>query len=375
MEGALAAAARSCDIKLFGNYTVAGVLDGAAQQAGNRDLDVVELWSGVGSVVAAAEGLGYRAHGFDIFRIPGLTDVPGPMCEDITLETGFVKATSHVLRLRPAGLLGMAPVCSSFVFPNSSNTRRTRTRWQGDEEYPPVQRGNLMAQEAAFLMCVALARDVHFFIENPAGSTMFSYLQSTLALFPGLKYCISNRCAYSTEPIGQRFWKPYKFVTSGPWLDLAKCVCPGRLHTKLMDTDERGRQTGNLQALQASASYPPALGQALVQAWVAAGPVASHSLTDTSDVRTSRVKPARQTRSRVGGATSRSRSRQGPWSDADPSPPPSPEGPWNATRSDPASSPQNVLSSRLLGEVDQSPEGPWSALGRGDQDADSDPWG
>ena len=369
------AAARSCDIKLFGKYTVAGVLDGAAQQAGNRDLDVVELWSGVGSVVAAAEGLGYRAHGFDMFRIPGLTDVPGPMCEDITLETGFVKATSHVLRLRPAGLLGMAPVCSSFVFPNSSNTRRTRTRWQGDEEYPPVQRGNLMAQEAAFLMCVALARDVHFFIENPAGSTMFSYLQSSLALFPGLKYCISNRCAYSTELMGQRFWKPYKFVTSGPWLDLAKCACPGMLHTKLMDTDERGRHTGNLQALQASASYPPALGQALVQAWVAAGPVASHSLTDTSHVRMSRVKPVRQTRSRVGGATSRSRSRQGPWSDADPSPPPSPAGPWSATRSDPASSPQNALSSQLLGEVDQPPEGPWGALGRGDQDADSDPWG
>ena len=187
---------------------------------------------------------------------------------------------------------------------------------------------------------------------------MFSYLQSTLALFPGLKYCIGNRCAYSTEPMGQRFWKPYKFATSGPWLALGKCACPGMLQRKLMDTDERGRQTGNLQALQASASYPPALGLAIVQAWVAAGWVASRSLTETSDVRTSRVKPVRQTRR---GATSRSRSRQGPWSDADPSPPPSPEGPWNATRSDPASSPQNVLSR--------------AALGGEDQDADSDPCG
>lgn len=43
-----------------------------------RDLDVVELWSGVESVVNAARRLGLRAQPFDLAREPGVTDVQGP---------------------------------------------------------------------------------------------------------------------------------------------------------------------------------------------------------------------------------------------------------------------------------------------------------
>ena len=52
----------------------------------------------------------------------------------------------------------MAPVCSSFVFANSVNTRRTVDNPTGDETYPPVTMGNIMAQVAVFLMTIAAAR-------------------------------------------------------------------------------------------------------------------------------------------------------------------------------------------------------------------------
>jgi hypothetical protein len=52
-----------------------------------RDLDVVELWSGVGSIYKAAMRQNLRAKPFDILREPGITD----RTEDITSPTGVTK--------------------------------------------------------------------------------------------------------------------------------------------------------------------------------------------------------------------------------------------------------------------------------------------
>jgi hypothetical protein len=52
-----------------------------------RDLDVVELWSGVGSIYKAAVRKNLRAKPFDIGREPGVTD----RTEDITSPTGVAK--------------------------------------------------------------------------------------------------------------------------------------------------------------------------------------------------------------------------------------------------------------------------------------------
>ena len=87
-----------CSLIIFG-LTLSSVLDNASDQ---RDLDVVELWSGVGAIVAAATAAGFRAMPFDKFRTKGVTDTADPdTTEDILLEAGFRKALSLVLRLRP----------------------------------------------------------------------------------------------------------------------------------------------------------------------------------------------------------------------------------------------------------------------------------
>ena len=89
-----------------------------------RDLQVVELWSGVGAIVAAAEKHNYNTTTFDLNRIPGVTDVPGEHCEDITTLEGFKKAICLVLRLGEGALLAVGPDYGSFTFPNSGRHKR-----------------------------------------------------------------------------------------------------------------------------------------------------------------------------------------------------------------------------------------------------------
>jgi hypothetical protein len=295
---AIKAAAQLCTICLFGHYTVSSVLSDKTLAPVQRDLDLAELWSGVASTVAAAQVFGLSGLPFDKFRIPGVTNLSGPGTEDITTKTGFLKALALVLRLRPGGLLGMAPTCSSFGFGPSSRSKRGKSNWAGDVGRAFVRIGNLEAQIAMFLFCVAVARDVHVWMENPSGSYMFSFLAPTLRLFQraGSKrgrssrpadqqksplknsllstgYC--ERCAYITdEDVDRRenYLKRYKFVASGSWIHRAMKKCPcgkGTRHEPLMTADplDPRKMTGRKEHMKKSAAYPAALGRALVAAW------------------------------------------------------------------------------------------------------------
>ena len=264
-----------CSLLIFG-LTVSSVLDNASEE---RDLDVVELWSGVEAIVSAARVAGFRAEPFDKFRIPGVTDTADPdITEDILLEAGFRKALSLVLRLRPGGLLWMAPVCSSWIFLNLKNTMRTKVRgprFQGNLKFLPVRQGNRMAEMAAFLFLVAVFRGVHAVVENPGGSMMFNYaiFSQTCRIWKELFWAIVPYCHYSTAPRGKRYGKRFKMMGSHSWvLQLAaKCRCPGRKHIKLVIEEivnGKRRVTGKKKALRDSSAYPPQMGTDIIQKWM-----------------------------------------------------------------------------------------------------------
>ena len=80
-----------CTAAIFG-LTLASVLDRAEV---DRDLDLLELWSGVGSIVRAGSRWSYNARGFDIRD----SDY-----EDITTPAGFKHAVNLVLHLVGGGL-------------------------------------------------------------------------------------------------------------------------------------------------------------------------------------------------------------------------------------------------------------------------------
>ena len=275
---------RACTLLIFG-LTVASVLDSASEQ---RDLDVVELWSGVESIVSAARAAGFTAMPFDKFRNEGVTDTDDPeTTEDILLEAGFRRALSLVLRLRSGGLLWMAPVCSSWIFLNLSRTMRTKIggpKFRGNLKYLPVRHGNLMAEMAAFLFLVATARGVHAVIENPACSMMFKYetFANACSLWSERFWAIVPHCRFSVAPFGSRLGKKFKLMGSHAWVRLlaCKCLCPGRKHKLLVkECRIQGKRTvtGLKQALKDSAAYPAKMGTAIIDRWSKANSADSRS--------------------------------------------------------------------------------------------------
>lgn len=273
-------AALLCAVTLFGVYSVRVIL---AQDSSNvqRDLGCVELWSGVGAIAQAAQEAGEAAATFDKVNCAS---------QDITTIAGFKAAVNLVLRLREGGLLWMGPECSSFTFaPVSVTARSQRNNYQGDVSKEFVARGNLMANIAALLFCLGVARGAEVALENPAGSYMFSYIEPALACLrspelPALPTCCVDRCSYCSPstPANQNFKKKYKFLSSGRWiLAVAKqCICGAKPHVPLMERSATG-VTGVKHRMKKSQEYPKELGTAIIKAWQHSG---SNTLQDKRDL-------------------------------------------------------------------------------------------
>lgn len=314
------------------------IRDAIAMAPSARDLHVVELWAGVASIVGAATLQNYASVAFDLNRCPGVTDVPGEESEDITTLEGFKKAMTLVLRLCEGGLLALGPDCSSFTFPNSSRHKRKAGDEVGDLLYQPVNVGNLMAVIALFLCQLALARRVHFALENPPDSHMFRFFERVCPTFmnmvvidgvevsgrPALHSQSVARCPYDDGP-EPKLHKAYKWLAT--WSGIrglnARCKC-SQGHRKLGHTTSDGIWSGNLPLLAESAAYPKRLGQALLSSWMRAGSPISATWSNQAleltwvDPRSDRVYMAVPEPKKCAGV---SRSQEatsmglGPWSD------------------------------------------------------------
>jgi hypothetical protein len=253
------------NLSVFG-WTLAAALN-LPEATATRCVDVAEFWCGVGAIAGAASAAGYMVRKFDKFREGGIF-----VEEDLLSVKGFLSAVRCVLSLRVCGLLWLAPVCSSFVFMNSSNCRRTMGNPSGDKTYRPVIEGNLHASVAAFLFVLATLRGVRAVVENPAGSSIFRFpALSTVMTYFGTVSSICCRCVFARERRGQRWKKAYKLVGQ-PWVKhlAAACKCPGKLHCSLVHRIvcmNKVKVTGRKQQLRQSAAYPAAMGKFVVRIW------------------------------------------------------------------------------------------------------------
>ena len=256
---------------LFG-ITVAWAVTQFGQ--GPHDLDVVELFSGVESIVRAGRRQGLSCMPYDKYRLPGITDIS----EDLTTQQGFLHAVRLVCRLRPGGLLWLAPVCSSWVFWNVSRTKRCkRNGFAGNAEYEPVKLGNLMAEACAFLIELAVHRGVEVGVENPPGSWIWKFLPFSQTVNSLCKHVCerTQRCGFDDKPKGKRLLKEYKFKATGAWVEglAATCPCGSCLHRRLskkwQGADGRARSQGNKAELTESAGYPRRLGEAIIRGYLA----------------------------------------------------------------------------------------------------------
>lgn len=248
------------------------VLDRAGGADQHRELDVFEVWSGVGSIFAAAQKAGLTAAAFELTRIPGVTDDPNNAeTEDLLCQSGFLRCVAKVLTVREKGLVWMGPPCSSWVFLNQAKCKRNSLNRAGDASYKPVADGNTFARIAAFIFALCTIRNVFVVIEQPKGSQIWFYEPVRLVLDHfGCEWTTIARCRFDRRPHGERWLKIFK--VGGPeWIKglHRQCNCPGE-HKPLVNVSENGQVTGNAEALKKSAAYPKWMGVAIIKSYMAA---------------------------------------------------------------------------------------------------------
>ena len=240
-----------------------------------RNIDIVEMFTHASSVYKAGAILGFSVSAFDKFRVPAVTDVEGEASEDIVSRSGFLNAVRLIGKLRVGGLLTMAPPCSSFLQINAINCRRNaENEYLGNEQYPPVAEGNAIAKTVALLLWVANARGVAVVLENPPSSYFWKLSLIAVSVQAlGMHAANTPRCAWSSEPFGQRRKKLFKFLATGSWIEKIKekqCKCPEGKHLSLVSyAIFKGVQkfTGEKPALRQSGAYPLSLGKFIVNCW------------------------------------------------------------------------------------------------------------
>ena len=137
----------------------------------------------------------------------------------------------------------MAPVCSSWIFLNLKNTMRQKDIW-GNRSCQIVREGNAMATTASFLFLVSWARGAFAAMENPVSSFFFGFPPVALAgRMVNCYYQTTPRCAWCSQPLGQRWLKRYKFQATSSWVSPLWMPCPcGKGNHKLTYTVTYGRR-------------------------------------------------------------------------------------------------------------------------------------
>jgi hypothetical protein len=251
----------------------------------DRDLDIVEMYSGVGSIHSAAVDRGLRSQAFDKHRVKDLTDRAGGYCEDVTSLDGFENAIRVVLRIRPGGMVTFALKCSSFISACASvHQRKGCNNWRGNEDKAIVQYGNSIANATAVLVVVAFLREVIPVLENPVSSKVWDYpeIAEAICKVQAIHSAIVPRCAYDDAPDGKRMGKKFRFLSNQSWITRIQQACPCKKDhvscaRKFVQQDTgkakactigKERWSGIKDKMIESQSYPKRLGIAIVDAWL-----------------------------------------------------------------------------------------------------------
>lgn len=132
--------------------------------------------------------LTWARQGFDYLR--------ENVIENLQSTYGFLNSVKTCLRVRRRGLLWVGLPCNSHTFMSSSLHKRGEERPFGDETVGFVVQGNELAYRTGLLICLALARQVLWLIENP-GNSKCGYLP-VLEFLLSLKHLLgSSRTGWS----------------------------------------------------------------------------------------------------------------------------------------------------------------------------------
>lgn len=129
----------------------------------NRDLDLLELFSGQGELSKAFERHTFAAGQYDICK---------NWCMDLRTTAGMLRAVQMTLRLKIGGLLWAGTPCSTWVFLARGSTGRSQGHPLGREDTRSVSDANLVVSRVALLILLAVARGASWIVEQPTTSLM-----------------------------------------------------------------------------------------------------------------------------------------------------------------------------------------------------------
>ena len=129
-----------------------------------RHLDMVELFCGEGNLSAAFQEKGFRTRQLDRENGPS---------QDLGNMTGLRSAIRAIMALKVGALLWLGPPCKNWVFLSMPQHKRKRSNaFLGEHASAQTKEANSLVYIVAALVRLAVARGVHYIIEQPIDSRM-----------------------------------------------------------------------------------------------------------------------------------------------------------------------------------------------------------
>jgi hypothetical protein len=128
-----------------------------------RNLDLFEMFAGMGNLSFAFRAKGFKSEGFDVSSNPK---------EDLSTTVGFILALRGVLRLKIGALLWGGVPCSTWVYISRGTSGRSAWQPMGNTTMPCVRAANLVTARFAALVLLAVARGAQWLVEQPGSSVM-----------------------------------------------------------------------------------------------------------------------------------------------------------------------------------------------------------
>ena len=252
----LGALVLSDNVQVF-DWTIPAAMEEFGQAS--RTLHLLEVFAGTSQIAKAAKAHGLQSQAFDICLNP---------MDNLLTKSGFTRLLEVVFALVVGGLCFLAPVCSSFVFCNSSRTKRTKANPDGNQSYKRNKEGSIFLTICLFVEELCSLRGVHWAIENPLSSLINStslwsqhFMKRSKPIFQ-TKLCM---CRFSR---GARAKKPLKLFADGNWIAAMGlwCTCRPAQHIQLMK--KKGNQVNPTPLLKKSQAYTKMFGRSVVRCWL-----------------------------------------------------------------------------------------------------------
>ena len=222
-------------------------------------LDGVEFFAGVASWTKEMRNAGLKIGTFE------LQDG-----QDILSAEGLLLALELLLSCKPGGIAHWATVCSSWVTINRGTSQRSPDNVLGNERYEYIRLANIMVSRTALAILFGLCFGVHFVLEQPLSSLMFSHprvVQIVRLSELGIISKVEGTHIYMGM-FGHWCPKPTRLLSSLPWISklrrkLVRDKFQSGKKSYLTSVDDRGiKRFQGSQHLKSSQAYPSGYGAA-----------------------------------------------------------------------------------------------------------------